>query len=367
MSTAPMTTTAAKATDPLLDLFQRHKHKIESSMVNGAKADRFIRIMMNQVARNPKLKDCTTGSLFICALTMAELDLSPLMGEAYLVPYGRECTLIIGYLGMIALSRRSGLLEAVSATPVYEGEFFEYEMGMHPKLRHIPNINRDPKAPLVAVYARTTLKGVDEPQIAVMSKQEIDDHRGRSKASGSGPWVTDYAAMAMKTVLRTHMKFLPKSVEMQRAEEVESDTERGVPQRLDYITMDTAPPAKDLRERVAASAAKVVDATPSEAPEESEAEEQTPAEPETPQADPAPAGKEAKPRKAAKVDAEKPATPAVWPDHKTTEWTRRFDSLIDADAEEYENARDAASRDGCDPADAHDSGCKALEARGNTP
>ena len=46
-----------------------------------------------------------------------------------------------------------------------------------------------------------------------MSKEDIEKHRKRSKASGSGPWVTDYEEMSKKTVFRSVFKWLPVSIE----------------------------------------------------------------------------------------------------------------------------------------------------------
>ena len=43
------------------------------------------------------------------------------------------------------------------------------------------------------------------------------DFTPRSKASSSGPWVTDYDAMACKTVVRRMVPWLPMSVEAAQA------------------------------------------------------------------------------------------------------------------------------------------------------
>ena len=52
-----------------------------------------------------------------------------------------------------------------------------------------------------------------------MSKKEIDAVRERSKAGSSGPWKSDYAAMAEKTVIRRAFNrgLLPRSVEVAKA------------------------------------------------------------------------------------------------------------------------------------------------------
>lgn len=52
--------------------------------------------------------------------------------------------------------------------------------------------------------------------IDVMSKAEVDDIRRRSKTPNNGPWVTDYEAMARKTVIRRAFPYLPVSVQTEQ-------------------------------------------------------------------------------------------------------------------------------------------------------
>ena len=47
-----------------------------------------------------------------------------------------------------------------------------------------------------------------------MSIEEIDAIRNRSKASNSGPWVTDYSEMAKKTVFKRASKWITLSPEI---------------------------------------------------------------------------------------------------------------------------------------------------------
>ena len=55
----------------------------------------------------------------------------------------------------------------------------------------------------------------------VMSIKEINAIRARSKSKTSGPWFTDFAEMCRKTVVRRGTKYLPKSIEMRQAMELE--------------------------------------------------------------------------------------------------------------------------------------------------
>ena len=66
---------------------------------------------------------------------------------------------------------------------------------------------------MYAAYAIISFKDGTK-QADVMSKCEIDAIRKRSKASGSGPWVTDYNEMAKKTVFRRASKWITLSPEL---------------------------------------------------------------------------------------------------------------------------------------------------------
>lgn len=180
--------------------------------------ERVTKIALNAFSRNPALHDCTGESIFRSVLMAAELGLEPggALGEAHLVPYGKECTLLVDYKGLEQLAYRSGQVISINAGCVYDGDEWEYEAGLEPKLRHIPgDTPRDP-AKIRRAYCVVKLQngGIIYD---VMTRGEVDAIRARSRAGKSGPWVTDYAEMTKKTVLRRVLKHCPKSVEMQRA------------------------------------------------------------------------------------------------------------------------------------------------------
>jgi recombination protein RecT len=107
---------------------------------------------------------------------------------------------------------------------VYEKDKFEVKYGLSEDILHIPF--EGDAGELRAVYAVAELKdgGI---QYEVMYRHEIDAIRKRSKASGSGPWVSDYPEMARKTVIRRLSKYLPMSVDLARAVEAEDAQETG--------------------------------------------------------------------------------------------------------------------------------------------
>lgn len=176
--------------------------------------ERVLKVALAATARTPKLLECSANSILQSVMQAAQLGLEPgsPLGHAYLVPYGKECTLIVGYKGLIDLARRSGQVDGIEARAVYEKDDFVVEYGLDTVLKHKPHIGAD-RGRLTAVYAIGRLKD-SEPQIEVMSRAEVDAIRARSRSSGSGPWVSDYDEMARKTVVRRLVKYLPMSVDI---------------------------------------------------------------------------------------------------------------------------------------------------------
>ena len=182
--------------------------------------DRIGRIALTALRRNAALAACDPSSFLGAVLSAAQLGLevnTPL-GHAYLVPYKSECTLVVGYQGMLELARRSGEIRAIYAHAVRDGDHFGWELGLEPRLEHRPS--DDPgrhKRDITHVYAVARLKD-GEPIFTVLSRAEVESYRDRSRARSSGPWVTDYEAMALKTAVRRLFRWLPRSAEMARAD-----------------------------------------------------------------------------------------------------------------------------------------------------
>ena len=215
------------------------KSQIAAALPRHMTADRMARIVMTEIRRIPALGKCNQTSLVGAVMQCAQLGLEPgnSLGHAYLIPYGSDVQLVIGYRGFIDLARRSGQIVSLEAHAVYDGDHFECVFGLDSNLRHEPdwqNPNRTDPAKLQFVYAVAKLKdgGV---QFEVMSRAEVDAIRARSKAGRSGPWVTDYAAMALKTVIRRLFKYLPVSIELQQAVSLDEAVDANLSQGNEYI------------------------------------------------------------------------------------------------------------------------------------
>lgn len=261
-------------------LLIKSKAQMAMALPKHLTPDRLIRVAMTSIQKNPKLLDCTQQSLLACIMTCASLGLEPdqFLGQAYLVPFKDTkkgvtiCTLIPGYRGYIALARRSGEMQTVSAQVVYQNDTFKLQYGINDTLEHIPCMDGDKGDPIGAYCVFKYKDG--GYSFDFLTVEDIEKVRARSKASGFGdndkkdvPWVTDWAEMAKKTVIKRHAKLAPLSVEFQKAVALEDRAMSGESQadllgmEEDAIEADTVSETDDILNIFTASIPKNTDET----------------------------------------------------------------------------------------------------------
>lgn len=197
---------------------QHFKDQLAASLPTHLSPDRFARIAITALTRTPKLLECTQPSLFKCLLELSALGLEPDGRNAHLIPYGKDCTLIIDWKGLVALAKRSGDVQSWSAQDVCENDQFRWQDGV---VYHEIDWRND-RGKAQCYYSRVTLKD-GSLEFEVMTLAEVEAIRKRSKAGNSGPWVSDFNEMAKKTVMRRHSKRLTLSPEFHNALEKDGD------------------------------------------------------------------------------------------------------------------------------------------------
>ncbi len=219
-------TTAMQKKQPksLQDLIKVMEPEIKKALPTVMTPERFTRITLSALSTNPQLAGCSPKTFLGAMMTSAQLGMEPNtpLGQAYLIPYRNhgvlECQFQLGYKGLIDLAYRSGEVTTIQAQTVYENDEFEYELGIDPKLKHVPaRGNRGAPVYFYAVF-KTKSGGFG---FEVMSKEDIDAHARRysqSFRSGkSSPWQTNYEEMAKKTVLKRALKYAPLKSDFMRA------------------------------------------------------------------------------------------------------------------------------------------------------
>lgn len=184
--------------------------ELAKAVPEHVKADFVARVAQTALIKTPKLAECTQESFFSALLTCAAIGLAPDGRHAHLIPYGNQATLIVDYKGLVALVRRSGEVKAIHADTVCENDTFDWNLG--DVLEHRVDW-RKPRGKAYAFYAIATMNDGTK-QSTVMTRDEIEAIRKRSRSGNSGPWVTDYEEMAKKTVFRRLTKWLPISSEL---------------------------------------------------------------------------------------------------------------------------------------------------------
>lgn len=253
------------------------KVRFEDLFGNKQEAVRFLRIVGLQFAKQPELQDCRPESVLASAVQCAKLGLDP-GRTAHFVKFGKDCVLLTDIKGHIELAIRSRAMNNVShftTEVVFGGEPFEVERGTVNEIRHRPRYESrgDGKTSqdVAAVYAIVSYMG-GAKDFEVMTVQQVEHVRSKSRAKDGGPWVSDWGEMARKTVLRRLLKRVPQSPEMAAAMEADDRYDLGHSTRSDTI----------LDEDASAVGAQVAAATRSKLDElkkdvrEGEAEDVTP-------------------------------------------------------------------------------------------
>lgn len=208
---------ASNKAQTMYDYIKKMHTEISKALPSVLTPERFTRITISALSANPMLAQTTPKSFLAAMMTAAQLGMEPNtpLGQAYLIPYRNhgqlECQFQLGYKGLIDLAYRSGDVSTIQAHTVYEQDEFEYELGMEPKLRHIPaKADRGDPVFFYAVF-RTKDGGYG---FDVMSVDDARAHARRySKSYSNGPWQTNFEEMAKKTILKRVLKYAPLKAE----------------------------------------------------------------------------------------------------------------------------------------------------------
>ena len=204
-------------TSNIFELINSRRDTFHELLPMGANVNKFVSACLIAVKMNTKLQQCKPESILKAMMESARFGLEPNspLGEAALVPYGQNVQFLIEYRGLLKLAWNSGTVKSIDYDKVCINDVFVYKKGFNAEFRHEPNFKRT-RGEVYAYYALATLSNGGNALI-VMTKDEIIDHMKQySTASKSkqSPWVTDFDAMAIKTVIRQLLdKKVPKSTE----------------------------------------------------------------------------------------------------------------------------------------------------------
>ena len=187
--------------------------------------ERFMRVVVTAVQREPKLRKCTKQSFFNACMQAANDGLLPDGREGAIVPFGDDegggkkseiATWMPMIMGIRKKVRNAGVLSDWNVQVVQQGDKFDYELGDEPFIKHKPSPTGGRTRPVLFAYSIATYPDGTKSR-EVMNIDQIKDIQSLAKAK-RGPWSVPvhFPEMCRKTVAKLHAKQLPMSTDLDR-------------------------------------------------------------------------------------------------------------------------------------------------------
>lgn len=207
------------------DFFNAPAVQQKLAEVVSGNSKQFTASLLSVVNNNSLLAKADSNSIMTAAMKAAVLNLpiEPSLGFAYIVPYKNQAQFQIGYRGLIQLAIRSGQVKNINAGVIYASQFVSYD----PIFEELKLDLTKPATGDVAGYFASLELTNGFRKMTYWTLEQVTAHGKRfSKTFTSGPWKTDFDAMAQKTLLKDLIsKYAPLSTDMQEAVVADNATE----------------------------------------------------------------------------------------------------------------------------------------------
>lgn len=174
---------------------------------------RFMSCALDQLADpkvGAKLARCTLPSFYNAIKKSARSGILPDGVNAYLIPYGTECTLQFSFKGLCDMAIREGIAIKFDADVVRANDVFKWSNGQ--LVEHtVLSWDDESRGEIVGVWVRAYLPNTDgsyNPDLHVderMSKAQVEKVRSKSQ-NPNGTWTEWYEEMMKKTCLKRMFK-----------------------------------------------------------------------------------------------------------------------------------------------------------------
>ena len=260
MTPSTQTPMVREAEQKLYGVLKKYERSLKEVLPKVMTPERFVWLVVNNIRTTPGLLGCTPQSFINSVMLASNIGLEIRRNSAYLIPFGKDCTLVLDYRGKIELARRSGKVAGIVLEQVREADLFEYEETNHgTTFRHVPYlvnkaggrikpVSPEERGEVVLGYSVAKLVNApDQPQIDIMTLAQVEAIRRRSKNGRSDltleqiralnideipytkrvPWITDYDQMFRKTLAHRGANYWPQSSELVLSQEIDDSAETG--------------------------------------------------------------------------------------------------------------------------------------------
>lgn len=191
-------------------------------------ADRMARLAMTAFSTSPQLQNCDQKSIAAAIMTAGQLGLEPgVNGAGYLIPYGRTCTFVPGWKGLVDLVSRSGR-GTVYTGVIFNDQRYEFRDGAKRDLLILNETELDDPEDITHAYAIGWVKDATMPIIELWTVSKIRKHRDKYNKVGQKHYsYRDWEMYCRKVPLLQVLKYMPCSVEMSNAISISHASESG--------------------------------------------------------------------------------------------------------------------------------------------
>jgi recombination protein RecT len=216
----------------LMQFMEKHKTQIAMALPSHITADRMMRLALTSFSQNRGLQDCDMNSIFSSVVIAAQLGLEiGVGGQGYLVPYKGKATFVPGWRGLVDLVSRAGRA-TVWTGAVYQGDRFEWALGDNPFVKHQPEGDSDNWKSITHVYAIGRVNGSQYPVIEVWTMDRVIRHLNKFNKVGPKHYALkddgqNMEMYARKVALLQVLKYMPQSIEVQKAMAVAGAVDAG--------------------------------------------------------------------------------------------------------------------------------------------
>lgn len=229
----PGTEVATRAKSQIEVFLDKMHADLEAQLVKHIPVDYFLRTCLTGLRQSDQLRAIATTpvgrtSIGVALLESARSGLVPFTEEAAIIPYGKTASFVPQYKGLIKQFYNSGQIEAVHARFIHAHDEWTLEYGTDGRFWHRPRLINDDGTPAdrgepVLAYCYLKIKGGGNTAVttvtraeAVRVRDEYSKSYARAEKNGkkNSTWHTEFNAMWLKTAIRQHASYAPKSPEL---------------------------------------------------------------------------------------------------------------------------------------------------------
>lgn len=210
------------------NFMEKVKPQLALALPKHLTADRMARLAMTAFSTSQQLQNCDQKSIAAAIMTAGQLGLEPgVNGAGYLIPYGRTCTFVPGWKGLVDLVSRSGR-GTVYTGVIFNDQRYEFRDGAKRDLIILNETELDAPEDITHAYAIGWVKDAAMPIIELWTVGKIRKHRDKYNKVGQKHYsYRDWEMYCRKVPLLQVLKYMPCSVEMSNAISISNASESG--------------------------------------------------------------------------------------------------------------------------------------------